>query len=125
MSEHTLSGEAQPNTFVFTYSDGRPVHPGTFPSWFRDLVEEAGLPWRKVHGMRHTHAYVLLNNGWALEKVSRRLGHSSTRVTDHYYGHISRSRPPSREVLSFTAALHAARDVGGSAVAARGQTTSG
>jgi len=107
IAEHHLAAEARPNNFVFTCTDGRPLQPATLLKWFRSLVQSTGLPWRRFHGLRHTHAFVLLNNGWSIEKVSRRLGHSSTVVTDQYYGHIVRSRRPSAEILSFTEAIDA------------------
>lgn len=47
LAEHSLAGDPQPNRVVFTYTNGRRVHPGTFPGWLRDVVEQAGLPWKE------------------------------------------------------------------------------
>lgn len=37
------------------------------------------------HQLRHTHATWLLSDGWTIAQVSRRLGHSSIKVTDDIY----------------------------------------
>lgn len=42
------------------------------------------------HNLRHTHATILLENGAALEYVSRRLGHASISITANVYAHITR-----------------------------------
>lgn len=67
-----LAGEARPNNFVFCYTDGRPVQPTTFEGWFAKAVEAAKaaesekpdggvkLPDLTPHGMRHSHATILL-----------------------------------------------------------------
>ncbi len=55
---------------------------------FKELLTEAGLNKIKFHGLRHTAAYLLLNNGVDLMKVSRRLGHSLPSTTLNHYGHM-------------------------------------
>lgn len=41
----------------------------------------------RIHDLRHTHASWLIQDGQSLFSVSRRLGHSSTDMTDRIYGH--------------------------------------
>ncbi len=41
-----------------------------------------------IHGLRHTHASVLLYQGIDIMTVAKRLGHSSTLITQNVYAHI-------------------------------------
>ena len=41
-----------------------------------------------VHGLRHTHASVLLYHGVDIMTVSKRLGHASVAITQQTYIHI-------------------------------------
>lgn len=44
------------------------------------------------HSFRHTHATYLLECGWSLEDVSKRLGHSSVVITAKTYSHFTTKR---------------------------------
>lgn len=47
-----------------------------------------GIPVISVHGLRHTHASLLLFAGVSIASVARRLGHSSMTTTQKTYLHI-------------------------------------
>ena len=47
-----------------------------------------GIPVISVHGLRHTHASLLLIAGVSIASVARRLGHSSMTTTQKTYLHI-------------------------------------
>ena len=51
---------------------------------------QAKIPVISVHGLRHTHASVLLFAGVSIASVARRLGHSSMTTTQKNYLHIIR-----------------------------------
>ena len=51
---------------------------------------QAKIPVISVHGLRHTHASVLLFAGVSIASVARRLGHSSVTTTQKTYLHIIR-----------------------------------
>ena len=51
---------------------------------------QAKIPVISVHGLRHTHASVLLCAGVSIASVARRLGHSSMTTTQKTYLHIIR-----------------------------------
>lgn len=51
---------------------------------------QAKIPVISVHGLRHTHASVLLFAGVSIASVARRLGHSSMTTTQKTYLHIIR-----------------------------------
>lgn len=50
--------------------------------------ERAKIPVISVHGLRHTHASLLLFAGVSIASVARRLGHSSMTTTQKTYLHI-------------------------------------
>ena len=50
--------------------------------------KKANVPIISVHGLRHTHASLLLFAGVSIASVARRLGHSSMNTTQKTYLHI-------------------------------------
>lgn len=52
--------------------------------------KNAGVPVISIHGLRHTHASLLLFAGVSIASVSRRLGHASMTTTQETYLHIIR-----------------------------------
>ena len=50
--------------------------------------KEAGIPIISIHGLRHTHASLLLFAGVSIASVARRLGHSNMTTTQKTYLHI-------------------------------------
>lgn len=50
--------------------------------------KKVGIPIITVHGLRHTHASLLLFAGVSIASVSRRLGHASMTTTQETYLHV-------------------------------------
>ena len=46
------------------------------------------IPTVTIHGLRHTHASLLLFGGVSIASVAKRLGHSSMNTTEKTYLHI-------------------------------------
>lgn len=72
---------------VFVQFDGKPMHPDTITKWFRQFLEEKNLPHITFHGLRHTHATLLISQGLDVRTVSNRLGHAQTSTTLNIYAH--------------------------------------
>jgi integrase len=74
---------------VCTCEDGSPINPDSLSAYFRDVMKRAGFDGITFHGLRHSHATILL--GWNVhpKKVSERLGHSSTKLTMDTYSHVT------------------------------------
>jgi integrase len=80
----TLTGEG----YVFCHHDGTPLDPSTVSHSFAHVLRQAGLPPMPLHGLRHSHATLLLQAGTHPRVVMERLGHSSIRVTLDTYSHV-------------------------------------
>ena len=50
--------------------------------------KKAGIPIISIHGLRHTHASLLLFAGVSIASVAQRLGHSSMTTTQKTYACI-------------------------------------
>lgn len=70
--------------FLFHTGYGLPYHPNTPTNWWRNFLKKNGFRHVKLHGLRHTSATYLLENGATIEAVKNRLGHSSQRTTEIY-----------------------------------------
>jgi integrase len=55
--------------------------------WLR-IIRAKNLPLVSFHGLRHTHASILLASGLPVLTVSKRLGHSKASMTLDIYGHL-------------------------------------
>ena len=74
--------------YVFTHPDGMPIDPNLATRAFKKMVTTAGLPKLTIHGLRHTHATILLEQGVNPKVVSERLGHASVATTMDIYSHV-------------------------------------
>jgi integrase len=86
---------AHAGALVFADEEGRPLHPEGMSRRFRaDLVRcrkalgDEAVPLIRLHGLRHTHATLLLSAREPVHVVSRRLGHASSAITMSVYAHV-------------------------------------
>jgi integrase len=70
-------GAANPERGLLVRDDGEPINPQTISQGFDRAVTKTTLPRLSLHGLRHTHATLLLKAGVPLKVVSERLGHST------------------------------------------------
>ena len=63
-----------------------------YNSTVNDILEryckKLDIPIISVHGLRHTHASILMFAGVSIASVARRLGHASMTTTQKTYLHI-------------------------------------
>jgi integrase len=74
---------------MFTRENGSALNPDWVSRRFKELSREAGLPVIKFHGTRHTAATLALEAKVDTKIVSETLGHSTTRITEDLYQHVS------------------------------------
>ena len=66
----------------------RRVFNSTINGVLERYCKKLGLPVISIHGLRHTHASLLLFAGVSIASVARRLGHASMTTTQKTYIHI-------------------------------------
>lgn len=64
------------------------VYNSTINDILSRLCKKSNVPAITVHGLRHTHASILLFAGVSIASVARRLGHASMTTTQKTYLHI-------------------------------------
>ncbi|MGO9888314.1 MAG: tyrosine-type recombinase/integrase [Solirubrobacteraceae bacterium] len=67
-------------------------------------AKKAGVVGVSHHTLRHTHGSMLLDQGWTIPEISKRLGHANPMITAEVYSHVMPDR--SRD-LSFLDAVPA------------------
>jgi integrase len=74
--------------WVFTQTDGSPLHPNVITRTFERLVTKAELPSIRLHDVRHSAVTALLRAGVPVKVVSERVGHASTSFTMDRYASV-------------------------------------
>ncbi len=74
--------------------NGEPLSPAVLTHFFRRFCEKNNIPRKRnsLHSLRDTFASNLINNGVDVLIVSKLLGHSDSRVTEHHYISIADSK---------------------------------
>ncbi|BAH07659.1 site-specific integrase [Clostridium kluyveri] len=90
---------------LFTATDGKSIFPSTISKWFlkfirkhnESIINDDKIPPKdkskyllkevNFHGLRHTSATLLINQGVDITTVSKRLGHARTSTTTDIYSH--------------------------------------
>ena len=86
--ERVLMGQnLNEEDFVFSRADGSPLNPTTVTHTFSKVAKRAGMPYLRLHDLRHIHATMLLKTGTHPRIVQERLGHSSIATTLDIYSH--------------------------------------
>ncbi|MGI8706929.1 MAG: tyrosine-type recombinase/integrase [Actinomycetota bacterium] len=84
-----MLGEAwQEFDLICERGNGQPLRPDTISKQFRTVARAADLD-VTFHGLRHTHASLMLESGADLKVTSSRLGHSSISITADLYTHVA------------------------------------
>ena len=68
--------------------EGKKVYNSTANDVLARMCKKACIPVVSIHGLRHTHASLLLFAGVSIASVAKRLGHASMNTTEKTYLHI-------------------------------------
>lgn len=77
------------NQLIF-FDKNQRVYNSTLNQKLATYCEKLDIPIISIHGLRHTHASLLLYEGVSIASVAKRLGHSNTTTTQETYIHIIR-----------------------------------
>ena len=81
-------GWSNPFGLVFTTENGGPLDGTVVTHQFHRLLDQAGLPQRRFHDLRHSCATLLLAQGVPARVVMEILGHSQIALTMNTYAHV-------------------------------------
>jgi integrase len=73
---------------VFAATNGEWLDHGNLTRAYNALIRRAMVERIPFHGMRHTHATLLLKEGVNVKVVSERLGHANIGITLDTYSHV-------------------------------------
>lgn len=65
-----------------------PVVHKTVQNHLRAEIYKTNLKYIHVHCLRHSHVAHLINLGYKIEVISKRVGHKDTTITSRIYGHL-------------------------------------
>ena len=86
--QESATGTAANSGYLFPQPNGTPMHPSTFTSKFKQILEKYDLPRQlSVHSLRHTNASLLISQNVDVRTVAALLGHAQPSTTLDIYSH--------------------------------------
>lgn len=77
---------------IFSNYENKYSRDSTVNLWIKQIAKKAGLYQISTHGLRHTHATLLVASGMDIKQVQARLGHSKIDTTLNIYTHVLKDR---------------------------------
>lgn len=81
-------GRIQQDEMIFLAPSGHLMQPSAVGQRFQRLRQAQGLPYIRLHDLRHTYATLALEAGVHPKVVSERLGHAGITITLDLYAHV-------------------------------------
>jgi integrase len=82
------AGKLADDGLLFADIDGALPSPNALSAAWHDFAERIGMPDLTFHGLRHTHASWLIDEGVNVVTISKRLGHAKPDITLRVYAHL-------------------------------------
>ena len=77
------------NDLIFwNYTINKPYSDTALRKQFYKYCELAGVPKIRPYDLRHTYVALMMNEGWELYHISKRIGHKNYATTVDKYGHL-------------------------------------
>ena len=84
-----LNRKISPTDYVLIGKNGSNRNPDSVYRGMKRIIENKNLPISTtLHGLRHSHATMLLLEGVPVKVITERLGHASTKITQDIYMHV-------------------------------------
>ena len=77
---------------IFSNYENKYSRDSTVNLWIKQIASKAGLYQISTHGLRHTHATLLVASGMDIKQVQARLGHSKIDTTLNIYTHVLKEK---------------------------------
>ena len=79
------------STFFFSDNEGKPCEYCSFNKYLGKVADEVLDREHKTttHILRHTHVALMAEQGVSLDAISRRVGHSNSKITKNVYFHVT------------------------------------
>ncbi|WP_133966672.1 tyrosine-type recombinase/integrase [Eubacterium limosum] len=78
--------------YICVDSMGNLITPGNLSAGFSYYIKKYDLPKISFHGLRHSCASLLINNGYELKVIQEFLGHSNYNITANLYAHVDKEK---------------------------------
>lgn len=86
MQFQNLLKNKEPESRVFDFV--KKFYNSTINDHLERRCKQAGVPRMSMHCLRHTHASILMYKEVSMQSIAKRLGHSSTDITQKVYLHV-------------------------------------
>lgn len=83
-----LINDLKSEDMVFLRDQSTKIYNSTLNEYLSRTCKKAGISEITMHGLRHTHASILLYSGVSIASVAKRLGHSDMATTQKVYLHV-------------------------------------
>ena len=87
----SVGDQWEDNDRLYTTWNGKPAHPDTLTTRFKDFVKQTDFQSVHVHSLRHSNATLMIAGGEDIKTVSKRLGHAQVTTTVNTYTHAIQS----------------------------------
>lgn len=77
------------NKYFVVGRDGQMLQYASFNKYLKELSQTKLDKYVTTHTLRHTHASLLMAEGYDIDAISRRLGHIDSKITKEIYLHIT------------------------------------
>lgn len=79
------------NKFLFLNNNGNPIHTNSANKFLNRVRERTHIKKDiSSHIFRHTHVSKLAEEGYSLEMISARVGHTNSDITRRIYTHVTK-----------------------------------
>lgn len=72
----------------FIFGGYKPLHKESIKYQKDKAIKNTGIPYVRIHDLRHSHVAYLIEKNVNIYKISKRLGHSSASITMKIYAHL-------------------------------------
>ena len=87
--EYLIKQQININDLIFfNYSINKPFSDVALRKLFYKYCNLAGVSKIRMYDLRHTYVALMMNEGWALYHISKRIGHCNYSTTVDKYGHL-------------------------------------